>query len=65
MTLRAYTVQVLADHCATVSLEDWEGRLASRRVRWLAEDIDPPRMPAARAVEAGRADSWAVDERPA
>jgi hypothetical protein len=65
MTLRAYTVQVLADHCASSSVADWQERLARRRVRWLAEGRAMPVTTAANAVDAGRDDSWAVDEHPA
>ena len=38
MTLRQYTLQVLAEHCAVPTLDQWSARMAQRRARWLATD---------------------------
>lgn len=58
MTLRQYTVNVLDEHVAVPTTDEWMDRIARRRARWLAEgrlvEVD-----AAAAVRAARYD----DER--
>lgn len=53
MTLRQYTLQVLSEHCATPTLDEWTARMAQRRARWLVADR-APEIDAVAAVEAGR-----------
>jgi plasmid stability protein len=59
MTLRAYTIQVLSDHCATTPVTEWIDRIARRRAASLTT------ISGARAVAMGRDDSWAGDGKPA
>jgi hypothetical protein len=49
MTLRQYTIDVLAQHCAHPTVDDWLDRVARRRALAL-------RFDAASAVAAGRED---------
>ena len=57
MTLRQYTVKVLADHVATPTMDEWMQRMARRRARWLAEDREVVVDPVA-AVADGRDDLY-------
>jgi hypothetical protein len=57
MTLRQYTLQVLAQHCAVATMDEWMDRMARRRARWLAEDRVAAVDPVA-AVAAGRDDLY-------
>jgi plasmid stability protein len=53
MTLRHYTLKVLADHCAVPTLDEWSARMATRRAQWLAADRHAT-IDVVAAVEAGR-----------
>lgn len=57
MTLRQYTLQVLTQHCAVATMDEWMDRMARRRARWLAEDRAAEIDPVA-AVSAGRDDLY-------
>lgn len=57
MTLRQYTLQVLAEHCATPTLDEWTARMAQRRARWLVADR-VAEIDAVAAVAAGRDDLY-------
>jgi plasmid stability protein len=53
MSLRQYTLQVLAEHCAVPTLDEWAARMAQRRARWLATDRTAD-IDVVAAVAAGR-----------
>lgn len=53
MTLRQYTLQVLAEHCAVPTLDAWSARMAKRRAGWLAADR-AAEIDVVAAVAAGR-----------